>query len=97
MTWEAAAAPITENLLQQPENPRETGEKQVFAEATLEGSCLQNTEVEEEEERGKAEERRLRGSWGGRLGGLTSFKDSWGSSAVVMVVVVVVDTVGPAP
>lgn len=50
---------------------------------------MQNTE--EEEEKGKEEERMLRGSWGECLGGLTSFKDSWGSS------VVVVDTVGPAP
>lgn len=65
----------------------------MFAEATREGTCLQTTEEEEEEEeKGKEEERTLTGSWGECLEGLTSFKDSWGSS-----VVVVEDTVGPTP
>lgn len=49
---------------------------------------------EEEEQKGKEEERTLTGSRGECLGGLTSFKDSRGSSVVV---VVVEDTVGPTP
>lgn len=68
----------------------ETDKKQVFAEATREGTCLQNTEEEEEEDGGE-KKGTLRGSLGGCRGGLTSFKNSCGSS------VVVVDTVGPAP
>lgn len=63
--------------------------KQVFAQGTWEGSCLQNTGEEREE---GEQEGRPRGGWGECLGGPTSFKASWGSS-----VVVVVDTVGPAP
>lgn len=78
MKREADAAPMTHCccLWLKPQllpghKTLETAKKQVFAEATREGTCLQNTEEEEEEEeeKGKTEESRLRGSWGECLGG----------------------------
>lgn len=81
-------APVTEHV--QRWNPR-----LVPAQKKPRKPCLQKQHgrgpvcktEEEGEEKGK--ERALRGS----LGGLTSFKDSWESSMVV----VVVDPVAPAP